>query len=96
MFHLKCTLEKEIVSEVKSEPLHVLSGRVSRRDEIHTQALMDKFSIIPAAVNWAVLQEVAEAVLWRHDTLVTWPWPIELARSFRGLRASELVFPEQF
>ena len=28
--------------------------------------------------------------------VIAWPWSIELARSFRGLRASELVFPEQF
>ena len=34
-----------------------------------------------------------------EQTLATapaWPWRTELARSFRGLRASELVFPEQF
>ena len=38
----------------------------------------------------------AEGITMENDDLLTWPWRIELARSFRDLRASELVFPEQF
>ena len=54
------SFQKEIEDELKSEPSHVLCGRVSRdpKDELHVQALRDKFAVIPASVSWSGLKRL--------------------------------------
>ena len=48
------------------------------------------------AARAAEAEAAAAAAEREAHTAKPWPWRIELARSFRDLRASELVFPEQF
>ena len=54
------SFQKEIEDELKSEPSHVLCGRVSRdpKDKLHVQALRDKLSVTPASVSWSGLKRL--------------------------------------